>query len=71
MKKVRSMELEEMGENSVAGFDHVKLRERLRVIVPLQKLYEKVFFDDYDLVAACRAYDSYGDCKFFCNSSLL
>ncbi|TNV74030.1 hypothetical protein FGO68_gene14997 [Halteria grandinella] len=37
------------------------LRERLRVIVPLQKLYEKIFFDDYDLSVVCRPHDMYSD----------
>jgi hypothetical protein len=61
LKELRKAEVEAMGENSVASFDHIKLRERLRVIVPLQKLYEKIFFDDYDLASVCRPHDMYSD----------
>ena len=49
------------GEDSIAGFDHVKLRERLRWCNPLQKLYERVFFDGYNLASACQQFDNYGD----------
>lgn len=54
-----------MGEHSVAGFDHVLLRERLKGCGPLQKLYERVFFDDYDLAGACIQFDVYKDCKSY------
>ena len=49
------------GEESIAGFDHVKLRERLRWCNPLQKLYERVFFDGYNLAEACKQFDNFGD----------
>lgn len=49
------------GEDSIAGFDHVKLRERLKACAPLQKLYERVFFDDYNLAEACQKYDNFHD----------
>jgi hypothetical protein len=49
------------GEESIAGFDHVKLKERLKACMPLQKLYERVFFDGYNLAEACIKYDNYGD----------
>jgi hypothetical protein len=62
LKKVRQEELLQMGgEESVAGFDHVKLRERLRWCTPLQKLYERVFFDGYDLAGACKQFDNFED----------
>lgn len=35
LKKLREDEIAAMGEQSVAGFDHVILRERLRNIPPL------------------------------------
>ena len=49
------------GEESVAGFDHVKLRERLRWCSPLQKVYERVFFDGYDLARVCKQFDNFED----------
>jgi hypothetical protein len=51
------------GEHSVAGFDHMILRDRLKTSTPLQKLYERVFFDDYDLASNCLMFDNYKDCK--------
>ncbi len=54
LKKVREDEFNiQGGDASVAGFDHVKLRQRLKGNAPLQKLYERVFFDDYDVEQAC------------------
>jgi hypothetical protein len=36
LKRVRQEELMQMGgEESIAGFDHVKLRERLKACAPL------------------------------------
>ena len=49
LKRVRDDEVTRMGEHSIAGFDHVMLRDRLKGSVALQKLYERVFFDDYDI----------------------
>jgi hypothetical protein len=45
------------GEDSIAGFDHVKLRQRLKGNTPLQWLFEKVFFDGYNLAEACARFD--------------
>jgi len=53
--------LARLGEHSIAGFDHVMLRDRLKSCNPLQKLYERVFFDEYDLAASCRQFDQYKD----------
>jgi hypothetical protein len=64
LKRLREEEIAKLGgEHSIAGFDHILLRERLKNVTPLQQLYERVFFDDYDLAAACRPYDSFKDCK--------
>lgn len=37
------------------------LKERLIFSVPLQKLYETVFFDELDLKAKCLPFDNFGD----------
>jgi hypothetical protein len=49
------------GEESIAGFDHVKLRDRLKWCTPLQKLFERVYFDSYNLSEACKQFDNFGD----------
>ena len=38
-------------------FDMSILRDRLIFSVPLQKLYEKIYFEQWDLVSAMRPYD--------------
>ena len=45
----------------LAKFNSEILKERLIFSVPLQKLYEKVFFERYDLIAACKTHDNYED----------
>jgi len=70
LKRLREEEIAKLGgEHSIAGFDHILLRERLKNVTPLQQLYERVFFDDYDLAAACRPYDSFKDSKHHSNDS--
>ena len=72
LKKLREDEISKMGgEHSIAGFDHMILRERLKEVMPLQKLYERVFFDDYDLATACRQFDSFKDRKYLSSCNLL
>ena len=44
-----------------AAFDHMILRDRIKFNNSLQKLYEKMFFDDYDLGEACKQFDVYQD----------
>ncbi len=51
------------GDASSAGFDHVKLRQGLKGNTPLQWLYEKVFFDGYNLANACIRFDRDQDCN--------
>lgn len=37
------------------------LRERLPLSPPLQRLYERIYFDKYDLVSALEPHDTYKD----------
>ena len=45
----------------MADFDIQILRDRLVFSVPLQKLYEKIYFEDWDLVKAVSPYDRLRD----------
>ena len=58
LKQAREWEAE---RDVLARFSSEILKERLIFSVPLQKLYEKVFFDRFDLIAACKPHDNYGD----------
>ena len=57
-RKAREWEAE---NDQLSQFSATLLRKRLVGSVPLQKLYEKVFFDQFDLKAACAKYDNFGD----------
>ena len=37
------------------------MRDRLLYNVPLQKLYEAVYFDGFDIIKALKKYDEYND----------
>jgi hypothetical protein len=72
LKRLREEEIAKMGgEHSIAGFDHMLLRERLKTVKSLQQLYERVFFDEYDLAAACRPFDSFKDRKIIFSTCIV
>lgn len=52
---------EELKDDAKAHFDHFILKEKLKFCTPLQKLYEKIFFDDLDLGAELAKFDIYSD----------
>ena len=58
LKAAREKEAE---KDPLSNFNQEMLRERLVLSVPLQKLYEKVFFDFFDLKEACRKHDNFED----------
>ena len=45
----------------MAQFDQEKLRERLQLSVPLQKLYERMYFDSWSPVEELAKYDNFQD----------
>eukprot|EP00347_Sterkiella_histriomuscorum_P022899 403336739 len=52
---------DEVKVDKTAQFDHIILKERLKYNTPLQKLYEKVYFDDFNLEIALRPFDNFHD----------
>jgi len=52
-KELRKLREQQAMDHAPAQFDEKILRERLTYSIPLQRLYERVYFDDYDLFADC------------------
>ena len=52
---------EREGKDPMAQFDQEKLRERLQLSVPLQKLYERMYFDSWSPVEELAKYDKFQD----------
>lgn len=58
---LREIREEELKADKYTEFDHLILRDRLKSNTPLQKLYEAVYFDDYNLFKALYKQDIQND----------
>ena len=60
-KHLRDARNREAENDKAADFSSLILRERLQFSVPLQKLYEMVVYERFDLKKACKPFDNYDD----------
>ncbi|CDW73821.1 UNKNOWN [Stylonychia lemnae] len=60
-KLLKEIREDELKADKYAEFDHLILRDRLKSNTPLQKLFEAVYFDDYDLFKALYQQDIQND----------
>jgi hypothetical protein len=57
--KARANEINE--QHTTSKFDHMILRDKLIFSMPMQRLYERVFFDQITLENCFKSFDTFND----------